>query len=92
MTSPIQSKCLQCEHFRGFQALGSNPDENLTDKEGASFVYFCEAFPGGEGIPSEVVFWDEPHTSPRDDQEGDFVFSTTAALQRANPVPDRVGT
>lgn len=49
-------KCYErgCKHFRGVKS----PD---AESEAGQFVY-CEAFPNG--IPNEIAYGDNPHTSP----------------------------
>ena len=88
MTSLIQAKCFQCENFETALALGDWPDTRRSPRVEGTVAYFCAAFPEGDGIPGEVLLWDEPHTSPREDQEGEFIFSPTIALVEANPLPE----
>lgn len=86
MTSPNPVKCNQCLHF--FRPEIENDPKLPSRREGETrLLYLCEAFPDGEGIPLEVLLWNEPHVSQRSDQEGDFVFETTPELIEANPVP-----
>ena len=64
MPTPVNIKSFTCQHFIEVEKTG---------KQSPFFKFICKAFP--KGIPEEIRSWNKPHTSIREDQEGEFVFT-----------------
>jgi len=61
----------KCIHYRGF------PEQDWDDKpllEPESERVFCDAFPTGAGIPSDIVYGRNRHLAPTLDQRNDIVY------------------
>ncbi len=66
-----QTNCSRrkCVHFAGATEVEVDGEFGET-----SIVYFCEAFPDGEGIPTEILSGENLHRKPLEGQGNTVVY------------------
>jgi len=60
-----EPKCFirKCKYYRGVKWFGNTE---------ATENHFCDAFP--DGIPTEITYGNNPHSSPLSEQKNDIVY------------------